>query len=98
MFSISSLEKILMAKVKVDYKKAIAKIDYKRAIAAIATGIFAPVREVSDSVTVSDITLLSIGKGFADTMSLSDAGSIRMQNYCDFSYFDEDYVGTSATF
>lgn len=87
-----------MPKLRIDFKKAVARIDYKRAIAAITTGIFVPVREVSDSVSVSDITFLSIGKGFTDTMSVSDAGSIRMQNYCDFSYFDEDYVGTSTTF
>jgi len=53
---------------------------------------------VSDSIRVSDTTFLSIGKVFADTMSVSDSGSIRMQNYCDFDYFDEDYVGTSTTF
>jgi hypothetical protein len=89
---------ISMPKLRIDFKKAVARIDYKRAIAAITAGIFVPVREVSDSISVSDTTFLSIGKVFADTMSVSDSGSIRMQNYCDFDYFDEDYVGTSTTF
>lgn len=87
-----------MPKVSIDFKKAVARIDYKRAIAAIATGIFVPVREVSDSLTLVDATFLSIGKRFADTMALSDSGSLRMQNYCEFSYFAEDYVGSSLTF
>lgn len=87
-----------MPKVSIDFKKAVARIDYKRAIAAIATGIFVPVREVSDSLTLVDATFLSIGKGFADTMVTSDGGSLRMQDYCEFSYFAEDYVGSSLTF
>jgi len=33
-----------------------------------------------------------------DEASLTDAGSYRSQNYCDFAYFAEDYVGASGTF
>ena len=87
-----------MPKLRIDFKKAVARIDYKRAIAAITTGIFVPVREVSDSVGTTDTARLSIGKLLTDTMSVAESGTIRMQNYCDFSYFDEDYVGTSTTF
>jgi hypothetical protein len=33
-----------------------------------------------------------------DVAQVSDSGSIRGQNYCQFDYFSEDYVGYSATF
>lgn len=35
---------------------------------------------------------------FADECGISDSGSIRMQNYAEFSYFAEDFVGTFTSF
>lgn len=34
----------------------------------------------------------------SDSTLISDAGSLRSQGYCDFTYFAEDFVGTSRTF
>ena len=36
--------------------------------------------------------------GIIDTPAVSDSGSLRMQDYCSFDYFAQDYVGTSLTF
>jgi hypothetical protein len=52
----------------------------------------------SDTVSSSDATTLSTDKLFSETMSTSDSGSLIAQNYCDITYFAEDYVGESRTF
>lgn len=36
--------------------------------------------------------------GIIDTPAVSDSGSLRMQDYCSFDYFAQDYVGTALTF
>ena len=46
----------------------------------------------------TDAKALTFGKILAHTAASSDAGSLRSQNYCDFTYFAEDYVGESRTF
>ena len=40
----------------------------------------------------------NFGKRPLDTIPITDAGSLRSQGYCDFTYFQEDYVGASRTF
>ena len=87
-----------MPNVKIDYKKAVARVDYKRAVAAITTGVFVIYKEFNETLSISDNAFLSIGKSFTDTMAITDTGSIRMQSYCSFDYFSEDYVGSSLTF
>jgi hypothetical protein len=59
--------------------------------------------EEDDSVVVDDFPVtddpeLTIGKNLLDTTIASDAGLLLMQDYCDITYFLEDYVGTSRTF
>jgi hypothetical protein len=59
--------------------------------------------EEDDSVVVDDFPVtddpeLTIGKNLLDTTIASDAGLLVMQDYCDITYFLEDYVGTSRTF
>lgn len=83
---------------RIDYKKAVAAIDFQRAIAAIKTGKFVLSKELSDSATVSDLLFFAKSTFFSDTIDPTDSGSIRMQDYCDFTYFAEDYVGSSTTF
>jgi hypothetical protein len=62
------------------------------------TALFNLSRSVSDSSAASDAATKSIGKASSDSASVTDTGSLRMQGYCSFSYFAEDYVGTSLTF
>lgn len=59
--------------------------------------------EEDDSVIVDDFPVtddpeLTIGKNLLETTITSDAGVLRMQDYCDITYFLEDYVGISRTF
>lgn len=42
--------------------------------------------------------LLNSNRSFADESRISDSGLIRMQNYAEFSYFAEDFVGTFTSF
>lgn len=55
-------------------------------------------RAFLDTSGVTDDEVLSFGKRPSDTTSFTDAGSLRSQGYCDFTYFAEDYVGASRTF
>ena len=52
----------------------------------------------SDASTIVDNQLKSLQPVKSDSATALDAGSARMQDYCDFSYFAEDYVGVSFTF
>ena len=51
-----------------------------------------------DSVTLADALFLSHTKAFSDMIGAADAGSLIAQNYCDITYFAEDYVGEFRTF
>lgn len=53
---------------------------------------------VSNVTMLSDATSRAVDKLLADIASASDSGSLIMQNYCDPTYFAEDYVGVSQTF
>lgn len=53
---------------------------------------------ISNVVFVQDSTVLFPSKVISDMIQVQDAGSLRSQGYCDFSYFAEDYVGASRTF
>ena len=55
-------------------------------------------RTFLDASGVTDDDVLNFGKRPFDTTSFTDAGSLRSQGYCDFTYFVEDYVGASRTF
>ena len=55
-------------------------------------------RTASDDALISDLRVLTPGKTRTEQATLTDAGSLRSQGYCDFSYFAEDYVGASRTF
>ena len=52
----------------------------------------------SNTANVSDSVINSPNKILSDAGGASDSGSYRGQGYCDFTYFDDDYVGYKATF
>lgn len=52
----------------------------------------------SDSGLVGDAAALSVRQAKSDSAAFTDSGSLRMQGYCDFSYFAADYVGVYQTF
>ena len=53
---------------------------------------------LNHTTSAADTKTLTVSLAKADTTNASDAGSLRSQNYCDFTYFAEDYVGQSRTF
>lgn len=55
-------------------------------------------KQANDAAGFSDVKQVQVGKGTQDAAGVGDSGSLRMQGYCEFSYFAEDYVGESRTF
>lgn len=53
---------------------------------------------VSNVTMVSDATYRYSNKATADTVTTADAGSLINQDYCDITYFAENYVGESRVF
>jgi hypothetical protein len=52
----------------------------------------------SNTANTSDSVIKSPNKILSDATAASDSGSFRGQGYCDFTYFDDDYVGYKVTF
>jgi hypothetical protein len=52
----------------------------------------------ADAVDTTDQVVLSKILGIIDASEVADSGTLRMQDYCEFDYFAEDYVGESRTF
>jgi hypothetical protein len=52
----------------------------------------------SEAPSVADTFNAVPNKVKTEAPSLTDAGSLRSQGYCDFTFFEEDYVGASRTF
>jgi hypothetical protein len=51
-----------------------------------------------DDLGIDDDPEWNLGKNLSDTASTTDAGLLIMQDYCDITYFLEDYVGEARTF
>ena len=51
-----------------------------------------------DDLGIDDDPEWNLGKNLSDTASTTDAGVLIMQDYCDITYFLEDYVGQARTF
>lgn len=52
----------------------------------------------ADATGVTDAFNVSFGGVYAEPPTAQDSGSLRSQGYVEFSYFAEDYVGSSRTF
>lgn len=52
----------------------------------------------NNAVSTSDSTVLTQDKGYSDSLSTADSGTLISQGYCDLTYFAEDYVGYNFTF
>lgn len=64
----------------------------------IDTTAYAFAKVLADVSTVSDQSTIASSLQKADNAVLDDAGLLVMQDYCDITYFLEDYVGQSRTF
>jgi len=65
----------------------------------VSQGLFITILRVvaASAAAAQDSTVLRMGKVFANTASVADSGSLRSQGYSAFSFFAEDYVGSSRT-
>lgn len=52
----------------------------------------------SDSISSSDTQIIDFNPQKADNIATDSSGILSMQDYCDITYFLEDYVGLSRTF
>lgn len=68
------------------------------AVATAGTPVFSATRVATDSANAVESIVLKPILGIIDTPAVADSGSLRMQDYCSFDYFAQDYVGTSLTF
>jgi hypothetical protein len=67
--------------------------------ADLADGVtYQTVKYLTNVVFTSDTSTRAWNANKADSVSLTSSGSLTSQNYCDLSYFAEDYVGQSRTF
>lgn len=55
-------------------------------------------KSIMNVISVSDANQLYVEKLATDLVSTGSSGVLTMQNYCDITYFLEDYVGSSRTF
>ncbi len=55
-------------------------------------------KTVNDLVAQADAQAVDFAPNKSDNAILSSSGSLLMQDYCDITYFLEDYVGASRTF
>jgi hypothetical protein len=55
-------------------------------------------KSIMNVISVSDARQLYVEKLATDLVSAGSSGTLTMQDYCDITYFLEDYVGTSRTF
>jgi len=67
--------------------------------AKILLGKFFKFKEFDDTLSLTDLHVLTTTKAFSDSAVLSDSGFTRTQNYTsDMSYFAENYVGQEQEF
>jgi hypothetical protein len=52
----------------------------------------------NNAVSTSDSTVITQDKGYTDSLSTADSGTLISQGYCDLTYFAGDYVGYNFTF
>lgn len=53
---------------------------------------------LNNTAFVSDSVVIDHGRTLVDDFTLADDGLLQMQDYCDITYFAEDYVGIARTF
>jgi hypothetical protein len=56
------------------------------------------IKTISELIYTADAHIIQSILAKADLVTMDSSGSLLMQDYCDITYFLEDYVGTSRTF
>lgn len=55
-------------------------------------------RAMGDSATAVELRRIITAKPMQDTLAAGDAGLLKQHDYCDLTYFAEDYTGTTRSF
>jgi len=56
------------------------------------------IKVLNEALAVSDTQTVVFATNKSDNAVLSSSGVLSMQDYCDITYFLEDYVGQTRTF
>ena len=56
------------------------------------------IKTISELIYTADAHIIQSILAKADSVTMGSSGFVMMQDYCDITYFLEDYVGTSRTF
>lgn len=77
--------------------RAVTKLlaDSSSAVDSLAVSFSRP---LADASSVIDNDFWTFSSSRVESISVPDSGFLRSQNYCDLSYFAEDYVGVSQSF
>ena len=59
---------------------------------------YAFVKVIGELLTTPDLQIIDFSTQKADNIAIDSSGVLSMQDYCDITYFLEDYVGLSRTF
>ena len=59
---------------------------------------YAFVKVIGEILTTPDLQIIDFSTQKADNIGIASSGVLSMQDYCDITYFLEDYVGLSRTF
>ena len=59
---------------------------------------YAFVKVIGEIITTPDLQIIDFSTQKADNIVIASSGILSMQDYCDITYFLEDYVGLSRTF
>src|SRR3990167_3440122 len=54
-------------------------------------------RELTDTISLSDVTVQLKGRIFTDTITMGSSGTITLPSYIESTYFASDYMATSIT-
>jgi len=60
--------------------------------------VFLAEKPFSESLSAAEAKALSFTAARVESVTVPDVGLLSVQDYCDFSYFAEDYVGFSQSF
>jgi len=71
---------------------------YSDAVSVLEQRAVSLARATSDTFGATDAPSKAPNKVKTDQATFTDAGSLRSQGYCDFTFFAEDFVGASRTF
>jgi len=77
----------------IDWAKSLAHSVTPADVSAVLTE-----KPFSESLATADAKALLLAAARVESVTMTDVGIVSIQDYCDLSYFAEDYVGLSQSF